>query len=212
MVQQLLLIRHGHTDWNAQRRWQGLQPTSLNRVGFQQAEALARHLRDDPVGAVYSSDLPRAFETAVPLAAELDLEVQQDARLREVDVGVLQGLWPHEVDEQYAEEAALWRAGDYDYALPRGESRRELQVRAYAAIEEILAKAEAETVAIVTHGGTVRVLLDKMLPHTSTRGTPIGNTSISTIVRNGDGWEAVSLFATPHLSDDGLPTQDQQSL
>src|SRR5581483_12433051 len=83
----LLLVRHGETDWNSERRWQGHADEPLNETGRAQAREVADELADRSIDAVYSSDLSRARETAEIIAARLGLSVTTDARLGEVDVG-----------------------------------------------------------------------------------------------------------------------------
>src|SRR5438034_11161678 len=102
----LLLARHGETDWNRDRRWQGHADPPLNDSGREQARALARELAADPPSAVYTSDLSRSHETAAIVAAELGLPVTADARLREVDVGEWSGLLWSEIAERYPDGAA----------------------------------------------------------------------------------------------------------
>src|SRR5215831_10645180 len=83
----ILLARHGETDWNTERRWQGHDDQPLNEAGRQQARELGASLAGRPIAAVYASDLSRAHETATIVAGELGLPVVADERLREVDVG-----------------------------------------------------------------------------------------------------------------------------
>jgi broad specificity phosphatase PhoE len=91
----LLLVRHGETDWNAERRWQGHADVPLNERGRDQAERLAEELENARVDAVYSSDLSRARETAEIVGARLGVPVVLDPALREIDVGSREGLtWP----------------------------------------------------------------------------------------------------------------------
>jgi broad specificity phosphatase PhoE len=123
-VNRVLLIRHGQTDWNTQHRWQGHAPTSLNAAGHAQARALGEYLRDQSIGGIWSSDLSRAMQTAQAVAAYQNLTPIPEARLRELDVGVFQALFPDELAELYPDELAAWRSADLDYAPPRGESRR----------------------------------------------------------------------------------------
>jgi len=92
----LLLVRHGETDWNAERRWQGHADVPLNERGREQARALAEQLAGESVDAIYSSDLSRARDTADILGARLDVPVVVDADLREIDVGPVEGLTAEE--------------------------------------------------------------------------------------------------------------------
>ena len=99
----ILLVRHGETDWNLERRWQGHIDRPLNDVGRAQARALADRLDSEPFAAVYSSDLARARETAEIVAAAHGLPVHLDPRLREADVGEWSGLTADEIERRYPE-------------------------------------------------------------------------------------------------------------
>jgi broad specificity phosphatase PhoE len=144
MATTLLLARHGETDWNRERRWQGHADTELNDVGRAQARALAGELAAQPPDAVYTSDLSRARETAQIVAAELGLPVVVDPRLREVDVGSWSGLTSTEISERFPGAA---RPGETNEAL--GE-------RVVAALCDIAAAHDGGTVLVLTHGGAMR--------------------------------------------------------
>ena len=94
----ILFARHGETDWNRARRYQGHADESLNELGRAQARQLAEELSARTISAVYSSDLRRASETAEIVAASLGLSVSLDARLREIDVGSWQGICHADLD------------------------------------------------------------------------------------------------------------------
>jgi glucosyl-3-phosphoglycerate phosphatase len=157
-VTTLLLARHGETDWNREGRWQGQTNTSLNDRGRGQALALAEQLRAEKIAAVYSSDLERAVETAAIVAAERDLPVRQDRRLRELFFGEWEGLTTPEIETRFPEEVTRWRANG---AAPGagGETYPEMGKRVVAALEEIAAAHPDEIVLVILHGGPIRGLL-----------------------------------------------------
>ncbi len=105
---ELVLVRHGETDWNAEHRFQGHADPPLNDRGRAQAHALADELRGTPFDAAYTSPLRRAAETAEILAVELQLPVRPVEALREIDVGEWQGLTRAEVRERYPDGFARW--------------------------------------------------------------------------------------------------------
>ena len=107
-VMELLLVRHGETDWNRDRRFQGHADPPLNETGRAQARALADELAGEVIDAVYTSDLARARETAEILAARLGAEVVPLRELREIDVGEWQGLTWTEIEERYPDGALAW--------------------------------------------------------------------------------------------------------
>ena len=148
----VLLVRHGETDWNREHRWQGWADVPLNGLGREQAAELAARLRGVALDAVYSSDLRRARETAELVAAEHGLPVIPDAGLREIDVGSWSGLTRPGIEERYG---GGWPAD--------AETSEAHAARVRAAAAEILRAHPAGTVLLVTHGGTIRALLDDPL-------------------------------------------------
>lgn len=197
------LIRHGQTNWNTQHRWQGHVPTPLNARGLIQAEQLGEHLKGESIHAVYSSDLPRAYQTAEAIAAPHRLQPIADERLREINVGVFQGLFPDEIEAYYPQEITAWRTEDFDYAPPNGESRRAMQDRAVAAFHDLAQRHHNESIAIVSHGGTLRLILRKLFEQNPAIGSriPIPNTSYTVLDWADDAWHLTTLTAVDHLSE-----------
>jgi broad specificity phosphatase PhoE len=154
-VATLLLVRHGETDWNAARRWQGHADRPLTDRGREQARQLATELED--VAAVYASDLARARETAEIVAAQLDLPVTTRPDLREVDVGPFEGLTRQEVEEQFPDAARL--ADERGWGWEGGETPGQMADRVFAALREIAEAHAAERVLVVLHGGNIRAVL-----------------------------------------------------
>lgn len=154
---ELLLVRHGETDWNAARRWQGRDDPPLNERGIQQAHELASVLDGEEIHTLYSSDLRRALMTAEIVAERLVLEVRPLAELREIDVGSWSGLTRDELDELYPEQVARhlasWGTGWED-----GETPEQLTQRVVAAATRIASEHSGERVLIVAHGGVIRAL------------------------------------------------------
>jgi broad specificity phosphatase PhoE len=200
-VERVLLIRHGETDWNADGRWQGFELVALNEKGLQQASKLALHLQTRPIGDICTSDLPRAVQTAEVLAQELNLTPKLDPRLRELHLGIFQGLTRAEIEERYPAEFEANRLDYLDNIIPNGESRRQLQARAYDALTDLLEEANGPEVVVVSHGGTIRLLLLKLFESDAPALAKVNftNTSITTIERTGSYWRLVGLAATPHL-------------
>lgn len=150
----LLLARHGETDWNSERRWQGHSDQPLNDRGREQARALAAELAERTIDALYSSDLLRAHDTAQIAAAELGLEVQVDPGLREVDVGTWSGLAHPEIEASDPDGFRRWQEGGKGWE--RGESYEQMGERVVGAVLAIAARHAGETVLLVTHGGSIR--------------------------------------------------------
>ena len=151
----LLLARHGETDWNRERRFQGHADRPLNDVGRRQAYELAELLRVDAVATVYTSPLKRASETARIVSARFGVEPRELEALREIDVGDWEGLTIEEVRARFPEQLDVaWRSG-----WPNGESHDELGARVLPALLELESLHFGETVLGVTHAGPIRVAL-----------------------------------------------------
>ena len=153
----LLLWRHGETDWNVQRRFQGQSNVGLNANGVWQAERAARLIAALRPDAIYSSDLSRATSTAEPLARLTGLPVNLDKDLRERHGGAWEGLTDREIRQVYPEEFQIW-------SPPDGEPTAAVADRAAAAFERIARGLPARSMAVVvSHGaaiglGTARLL------------------------------------------------------
>lgn len=152
----LLLARHGQSDWNAARRWQGFADRPLTERGRAEAAALAERLADIALDAVYSSDLGRARETAEEVARAQGLEVTQDPRLREVNVGSWEGLTREEAEQRFPEGFRRWRAGGTGW--DDGETYGEMSARVLAAVDAIARRHDDGRVLIVAHGGPIRAV------------------------------------------------------
>ena len=201
----VLLIRHGETDWNAAGRWQGHAPVPLNAAGLRQSAALGRYLaaqRAWRIAAIYSSDLPRAMQTAQAIADALTLAVRPDPRLREKDLGHWQGLTREEVRAWDGERYAHYREHWPDVPVPGGETIHAMVARARAALDEIAAQHGGQTVIVVSHGGTISALLGKLQERAEIPS--LLNTSLSVLERDADGgaWRLERASWTPHLDDE----------
>lgn len=162
----ILLIRHGQTDWNLTKRSQGHLDIPLNRAGRRQSEVLAQRLASWPIVAVYSSDLSRASQTAAILGRTLGLEPVLDPALRERHGGIFQGRTTDELKRDHP--AALQAFLDHGRPPPGAESNLALARRAAPALERVAAHHRGQMIALVTHGGTLRVLIAHIM------GLPVG--------------------------------------
>jgi probable phosphoglycerate mutase len=153
-VTTILLARHGETDWNRENRFQGHADPPLNETGRGQAAELAAALANEPLAAVYSSPLRRAFETAQIVGVPHGLEPVPADALREVDVGSWQGLTRTEIEERFPEQFARWL--DYEQGWEDGESYDEMGQRVLAALLQLAAAHEGQRILAVSHRGPVR--------------------------------------------------------
>jgi broad specificity phosphatase PhoE len=155
-VTTILLARHGESDWNHERRWQGHADRPLTERGREQARALAERLEDIRLDAVYSSDLERTRATAQIVAAPRGLEVRQLPALREVDVGSWSGLTRDEAQLRYHEDFERWRQGGPGWR--DGETYEEMSERVLQAIAQIVDEQPEGRVLVVSHGGPIRAV------------------------------------------------------
>jgi 2,3-bisphosphoglycerate-dependent phosphoglycerate mutase len=197
----ILLVRHGETDWNASGRIQGHSDTPLNAAGRLQARRAAQRLAREPIRALYSSDLARAFETAAIIGAPLGLTVVASPQLRERRYGEWEGLTSAEIQAHYPEQFAIWRARSTDFAPPQGETRNEILTRALAELQTIARRHVREMVVVVSHGGLCYVLINHILGSVDAdrREFTIGNASIHTLDVTGNQWSVISMNETAHL-------------
>ena len=205
----LYLLRHGETDWNAQRRIQGVADTPLNETGFSQARALVAPLRGRLIAALYSSHLRRARQTAETIGETLGLEVHLEPRLAELDQGKLEGLQIEEIEARYNGFMADWRSRPAHLRMPDGETLAELQQRAWAAIEDLRSAHPNETVAAVSHNLAISAVLCRIL------GTDLNefrrirqfNAALNLIEHSAvRGWNVVIMNSLAHLS--GVPDSE----
>jgi 2,3-bisphosphoglycerate-dependent phosphoglycerate mutase len=156
-VTRLLLIRHGETAWNAEHRIQGHLDIPLSPAGVRQSALLAERLASEQVDAVYSSQLLRAWLTAVPVAERLGLEVVAEPRLRERAFGIFEGLTLEEIAARHPEAFRRWRSREPDWQLQGGETGQQLIDRVLSVLHEIALRHPGQTVVAVTHGGVLDV-------------------------------------------------------
>ncbi len=185
----VLLARHGETDWNAERRWQGHTDRPLNERGRAQSRALAERLDSIELAAVYSSDLERARATAAAVAERQAVPHRVHPDLREVNVGSWAGLTKAEAERSFPEAFARWSEG---YAgWPDGETYEAMSERVVAAVKRIARKHPDRPVLVVSHGGPIRALHAAALGfdiHTYRRLRPVEpNARLSAVCLDGDG-------------------------
>ncbi|HEX7333596.1 MAG TPA: histidine phosphatase family protein [Pyrinomonadaceae bacterium] len=154
----VLLIRHGQSRGNAERRFGGHTATPLSARGQRQAELTARTLKSESLTAIYSSDLARAIETARPLSNLTGLPVHGTDAFRERSVGVMEGLTFEAAAQQHPEQYAALLRRDFEHVLTGGESYRQLLDRARQKLDEIIDQNGGGKIAVFSHTGTICIL------------------------------------------------------
>jgi probable phosphoglycerate mutase len=206
-VTEILLIRHGETAWNAEKRLQGHLDVPLNEEGLRQAAALGRALRDESFDLIVSSDLLRARQTAEAIAMQRGMEVRIDAGLRERCYGAFEGMLYADIDGRFPEAYAAWKARDIDARFPAGErvaeTLREFSQRAVAAIERIAKGGDYRRIALVAHGGVLECAYRAAqgIGFEHARDFDILNASINRFVWSGERLEMQQWGDVSHLFD-----------
>lgn len=204
----ICFVRHGETNWNAERRMQGHIDIPLNANGISQAERLANALIrvQHSFDVIYSSDLERALHTANAVARALSLDVQITPRLRERNVGKLQGLLLAEAPVLLPE---IWQrhiARELDHDLGGGESIRTFHQRMQNILELFLNEHRGQSVLAVSHGGSLdmiyRIVTQQALD--AERVAVVPNTSLNWITHDGSTWSVECWADTSHLSESAL--------
>ena len=197
---EIILIRHGKTEWNSQKRMQGHSNSDLSSVGQAQIQALGQWMKNVPFDLIYSSDSLRAKQTAEAITQFSGHELQFDQRLREKNLGVFEGLTSEEARERHPEVFRLFKTAGSKYVIDEGESTQQLQDRALEIVNEIRIKHPEERVLLVTHGGFIRVVMKHSLGlslETPTRFL-IRNTGVFRLVWE-DKWLVSQMGGVSHL-------------
>jgi len=158
----LILVRHGETEWNAQRRYQGQSDVSLSDLGKRQAKLIAGRLAGKEIDAIYVSDLKRAMETAQVIAEKSGLKVLPEPRLRELKFGVLEGLTFDEAQVQYPEMIAAWLE-DFNRPPQGAETINLFNARVVSFLDDLKQKHDEQIVLLVAHGGSLSEILRVVL-------------------------------------------------
>jgi probable phosphoglycerate mutase len=200
----VLAIRHGETTWNVDTRIQGQLDIGLNDTGRWQAERLAGALAEEPIRAIYASDLGRAHDTAMAISRATGVAVTAEQGLRERHFGEFQGKTFAEIEAVLPEQARRWRTRDPAFAPTGGESLLQLRERVVATAEKLAARHAGELIVLVGHGGVMDVLyraatrLDIQAPRT----WALGNAAINRLLWTPDGFTLVGWADTQHLDND----------
>ena len=159
----LLLVRHGATSLTAEDRFSGSIGVDLSEEGRAQTRALSERLAELPIRAVYASPLSRTLETAQILALPHRLEIQQRDGLREIEHGHWEGLTRAEVEARFGDEYSSWEADPFTFAPDGGESGVSVLARALPVVRQIVVQHPRDTVVVVSHKATIRLLLASLL-------------------------------------------------
>jgi probable phosphoglycerate mutase len=198
---QVIIVRHGQTQWNVRKIRQGHLDSPLTDRGVEQAKALGQRLAQETFSALYSSDLGRAVQTAQMIAAVTGREVVSDARLRERNLGIFQGLNGEEIRQKFPEEYRLHRTLGPDYIIPSGESVKQQVERNIVCLCEIAERHVGETIVVVTHGGVLSGLFRHTfsIPFSAARRFEFMNASLNVFNYDNGSWFLQTWGDVSHL-------------
>ncbi len=199
----LIVVRHGKTLYNVQRRFTGQTDIPLSALGERQAAALGKRLAAEPLAAIAASDLQRARVTAQAITRYHELPVQEDADLREMTFGAWEGSTYDEIVARDADLVQRWLSDPTIYAPPGGETVIQLRDRVVRALERWQTRCPETTILWAVHGGVIEVLLCHLL------GVDLKlrwqfrheNASITEIELGRKGTRVVHLNETTHLDE-----------
>jgi probable phosphoglycerate mutase len=197
----LLLVRHGQSTWNSERRIQGQLDPPLSEEGRRQAMRVGRRLAQHDFAGFYSSDLKRALETASAIGAVTGGSPRPSTGLREIFLGEWEGLNTQELAQRFPEAWARWTEEPSWDVVPGGEGAVAFEKRVVAEIDSILARHEHGDVLVVTHGGVIQVALHRIVgrPNHGLFPFRIENASISVIEKRNGRFVVSGVNDTSHL-------------
>ena len=198
----VILVRHGETFYNAQKRPQGFLDIKLNENGLQQAKLLANSLKDYPIDVFIASPLSRAYVTTETVAKMHGKTIAYtDDRLKEINFGDWAGLTPEEQISKFPTVTKLWNETPWLVTFPNGENLRDLQYRGRAALEEAVAKYPGKTIFIGAHSFTNMAILCSVLgiDLEHFRQLSQNNTCVNVLKYEDGVWTLVTMNSVAHL-------------
>lgn len=218
---ELILIRHGETDWNRELRFQGHVDVPLNATGHEQARRLAERLAAErlAVDHLVCSDLIRTQQTAAPslqaLLPQLRIETLTDSSLREQSFGIVDGMRVDDIKAGHAEAWSQWLRFEADSGMPGGETTRQFHARVMDAMRRIAQQYQGQKVMVVTHGGVLDMVwrTARGTGLAGPRQSDIPNAGLNRVRIDGDAVEVLDWADVRHLTDlPAQPVYDQAKL
>lgn len=205
----LILVRHGETEWNKLGKFQGQADIPLNERGLSQAKDTAKAAICWRPTALYSSPLDRTMQVAEEIAKVTGLSVATDPRLKELDLGEMEGVSGEQMRTQWPQVHETWRRHPELVTMPGGESLVQLHERTWQAFESVeKAHGQEDTIVVISHNFAIRAICGTLL------GMPLSNfhrmflnlSSVTRMDRGQMGWRLLSYNSTSHLSPENQPT------
>ncbi|GAC1554041.1 MAG: alpha-ribazole phosphatase [Ktedonobacteraceae bacterium] len=198
----LLLVRHGQTELSHNDAFCGTTEAPLTVIGRDQAQQLAKRLSHEHIDALYCSPQGRAYETAKPIASMLGLEIQTRKSLREMNFGLWEGRVQAEVAVESPQEMVAWDRGSWMVQLPEGETQQAVLARVVPCIVELLTVHSGQTILLVSHRTTLRLLIGHILNLSlpNSRELSLDPASLSKLLVIGDQVQLVLFNDVSHLT------------
>jgi probable phosphoglycerate mutase len=205
----ITILRHGETEWNTQGKHQGQLDSPLTPLGVAQAKAAAAYLQNDTYDLIYTSDLRRARDTAELLNRQFNLKIVTEPRLRERNLGVIQGLTRTELQKYHPEVYQKYCVPDPEYIVPGGESARQCYQRVAAWMTEMARNHSGQSILAVTHGIILSYIFKNVLglPVEAKRNFSLFNASINRFTIRHGSWNLETWGEISHTRQ--LPTRDE---
>lgn len=179
-VTELIVVRHGESNFNRERRWQGQsQDAILTDLGWRQAECCADALTRTPAAALFSSDLSRSMQTAVAIARATGLPIYPETRLREIDAGSWTNRMSDEVRAHEPERVQAWDKAPFTTCPTGGETLAQAQLRILEFVSERSPEYAGQSIIIATHGAILQTLMAHAM------GIPLDRLWLDTPAANG---------------------------
>ena len=197
----ILLVRHGQTSYNREGTIQGHIDIPLNDRGYEEASLLANRIaKRDKVDLLISSDLQRALQTASAISDVIFQEILKDRNFRELFFGNWEGKSWEQIEESYPGVRARYLQNWFSFSEHGGESRKDAGLRVNRALDQLIATYTGKTIVVVTHGGPIRLISQRVLNCEKSRMlAEIGNCSITEIAFRNDEYHLVRLNDCSHL-------------
>jgi broad specificity phosphatase PhoE len=206
----LLLIRHGHTEWNELGKAQGRTDIPLSKTGHEQAQALADALRNEKPEAVYTSPLRRAVDTARYIGIASSADVIVEDALTEIQFGEWEGLSFEQIGKTYRGVYAVWRDTPFDCSVPKAESLKEVLDRCVDLLDIWQKRHKDGTIAVISHTLPIKMMIAYLigLPYNRIHALRLDNTGRTELIVKPDGRNILTVMNdTSHLNGEILKWQ-----
>ena len=206
----LIAVRHGETAWNVDTRIQGQLDIGLNPTGVWQAQRVGQALADEPLAAIYASDLSRAWQTALEIARPHGLEVRPEPGLRERAFGRFEGMSFAEIEATLPVDARRWRERAPEFEPEGGGEMLVFRERITRVAADLASRHTGELVALVAHGGVMDVLYRAATRQElqAPRTWQLGNAAINRMLWSSEGFSLVGWSDISHLAAEGGPRDE----